>query len=100
LKSFGITLESFRASVLKMHGGVFETQSPPVQISLTPRLKRVLANAKKEAAAMSHGYIGTETILLSILLETDGVPYRAFKQAGIDPMAMRVEILGEIQLRR
>ena len=100
MKSHGINLESFRALVYKMHGGVSETQSPPFHITLTPRLKHVLANAKKEAAALNHTYIGTEHLLLSILLETDGVPFIIFKQANIDPNAMRAEILEEIQPRK
>ncbi len=39
----------------------------------TPRVKKVLALAGKEAKALNHSYVGTEHILLGLLREGEGV---------------------------
>jgi len=48
-------------------------------IPYTPRVKKVLALAAKEAKALNHTYVGTEHILLGILGEGDGVAARVLK---------------------
>ena len=45
-------------------------------IPYTPRVKKVLALAAKEAKALNHTYVGTEHILLGLLREGDGVAAR------------------------
>jgi ATP-dependent Clp protease ATP-binding subunit ClpC len=41
--------------------------------NFTEHVRRVLANARNEAARLHHGYVGTEHILLSIARTNDGV---------------------------
>ena len=41
-------------------------------IPYTPRVKKVLALAAKEAKNLNHTYVGTEHILLGLLREGDG----------------------------
>ncbi len=50
-----------------------ERARPPVSaIPYTPRAKKVLALAVKEAGDRGHNYIGTEHILVGLLRENEG----------------------------
>src|SRR3990172_5581802 len=65
-------------------------------IPYTPRVKKVLALAQKEAKALSHTYVGTEHILLGLLREGDGVAARVLKNLDVDIEQARQEILREL----
>ena len=65
-------------------------------IPYTPRVKKVLALAAKEAIAMQHTYIGTEHILLGLLREGGGGAGRVLKKYGGDLEKARQEILREL----
>jgi hypothetical protein len=65
-------------------------------IPYTPRVKKVLALAAKEAAALNHTYVGTEHILLGLLREGDGVAARVLRNLGVDVEQARMEILREL----
>src|SRR6202022_3870356 len=62
----------------------------------TPRVKKVLALAGKEAQALHHSYVGTEHILLGLLREGEGVAARVLKSLEVDPARTRNEILKEL----
>jgi ATP-dependent Clp protease ATP-binding subunit ClpC len=47
----------------------------------TPRVKKVLALAAKEAKALNHTYVGTEHLLLGLLREGDGVAARVLEES-------------------
>src|SRR6185503_4717892 len=61
-------------------------------IPYTPRVKKVLALAAKEAKALNHTYVGTEHILLGLLREGDGVAARVLKNLDVDIEQTRQEI--------
>jgi ATP-dependent Clp protease ATP-binding subunit ClpC len=65
-------------------------------IPYTPRVKKVLALAGKEAKALSHSYVGTEHILLGLLREGEGVAARVLKSLDVDIERTRNEILREL----
>ena len=65
-------------------------------IPYTPRVKKVLALAAKEAKALNHSYVGTEHILLGLLREGDGVAARVLKSLDVDIERTRNEILSEL----
>src|SRR5437667_3893119 len=65
-------------------------------IPYTPRVKKVLALAQKEAKALNHTYVGTEHILLGLLREGDGVAARVLKNLDVDIEQTRKEILKEL----
>jgi ATP-dependent Clp protease ATP-binding subunit ClpC len=46
------------------------------QIPFTPRAKKVLELALREALSLGHNYIGTEHILLGLIAENEGVALR------------------------
>jgi len=65
-------------------------------IPYTPRVKKVLALASKEAKALNHTYVGTEHILLGLLREGDGVAAKVLKNLDVDIEQCRQEILKEL----
>lgn len=54
------------------------------EIILTPRAKKVLDLAEREAINLGDGYISTEHILLAIVHEGGGVGVRSLEDEGID----------------
>jgi ATP-dependent Clp protease ATP-binding subunit ClpA len=51
---------------------------------LTPRAKKVLDFAQREAISLDHSYIGTEHILLGLLDEGSGVAARVLVDFDVD----------------
>ncbi len=95
LLKLGLDLESVRAAVRK-EVGVAPDQKIIGNVPFTPRVKKVLALAAKEAKALHHTYIGTEHILLGLLQEDEGLAARALKTFGVNPETTRQEILKEL----
>lgn len=60
--------------------------------NFTERVRRVLANAREEAALLHHEYVGTEHILLALLGDDVGVATTVFEELGIDRSAIRRKI--------
>ena len=71
LGEMGLNLESVRAEVEKQIG-TGPDQKMFGNIPYTPRVKKVLSLAAKEAKALNHTYVGTEHVLLGLLREGDG----------------------------
>jgi ATP-dependent Clp protease ATP-binding subunit ClpC len=95
LQKMGLDLETVRAAVEKQVGTGQETKTPG-SIPYTPRVKKVLALAGKEAKTLNHSYVGTEHILLGLLREGEGVAARVLKSLDIDIERTRNEILREL----
>ncbi|TAE93084.1 MAG: ATP-dependent Clp protease ATP-binding subunit [Verrucomicrobia bacterium] len=95
LERMGLDLDRVRMEVEKEVGTGSAGQSTG-NIPYTPRVKKVLALADKEAKALNHSYVGTEHLLLGLLREGDGVAARVLKQLEVDIQTARNEILAEI----
>lgn len=95
LQKMGLDLETVRGAVEKQVGGGTE-KKPSGNIPYTPRVKKVLVLAGKEAKALNHSYVGTEHILLGLLREGDGVAARVLASLKIDIDRCRNEILTEL----
>ena len=95
LQKMSLDLETVRMEVEKQVGSGPETKTPG-NIPYTPRVKKVLALAGKEAKALNHSYVGTEHILLGLLREGDGVAARVLKNLEVDIERTRNEILREL----
>ena len=95
LVRMGLDLESVRNEVEKMVG-TGPDQKMVGKIPYTPRVKKVLTLAAKEAAALNHTYVGTEHILLGLLREGDGVAARTLKHFNLELEATRNSILAEL----
>ncbi|MFL6530865.1 MAG: ATP-dependent Clp protease ATP-binding subunit, partial [Chthoniobacterales bacterium] len=95
LQKMGMDLETVRMEVEKQVGSGPETKMVG-NIPYTPRVKKVLALAGKEAKALNHSYVGTEHILLGLLREGEGVAARVLKSLEVDIERTRNEILKEL----
>ncbi|MEM6883856.1 MAG: ATP-dependent Clp protease ATP-binding subunit [Verrucomicrobiota bacterium] len=95
LQKMGLDLETVRMEVEKQVGSGPDTKMSG-NIPYTPRVKKVLALAGKEAKALHHSYVGTEHILLGLLREGDGVAARVLKTLEIDLERTRNEVLKEL----
>ena len=78
LQKMGLDLETVRMEVEKEVGSG-PPQKSTGNIPYTPRVKKVLALANKEAKALNHSYVGTEHLLLGLLREGEGVAARVLK---------------------
>ena len=95
LQRMGLDLENVRQEVEKEVRGGGEGKVSG-NIPYTPRVKKVLSLAAKEAKALNHTYVGTEHILLGLLREGDGVAAKVLKNLDIDIEQCRQEILKEL----
>ncbi|MEO7931795.1 MAG: ATP-dependent Clp protease ATP-binding subunit [Chthoniobacterales bacterium] len=95
LQKMGLDLETVRMEVEKQVGSGPETKMVG-NIPYTPRVKKVLALAGKEAKTLNHSYVGTEHILLGLLREGEGVAARVLKTLEIDIERTRGEIMKEL----
>src|SRR6266581_2355920 len=81
LESLDITVEEVRAQVATG------------QIPFTPRAKKVLELALREALSLGHNYIGTEHILLGLVRENEGVAARILLDFAADSEKIRNEVI-------
>jgi ATP-dependent Clp protease ATP-binding subunit ClpC len=95
LQKMGLDLETVRSAVEKQVGTGQETKAQG-SMPFTPRVKKVLALAGKEAKTLNHAYVGTEHILLGLLREGEGVAARVLKSLDVDIERTRNEILREL----
>ncbi len=95
LQKMGLDLETVRLEVEKQVGSGPDTKVSG-NIPYTPRVKKVLALAGKEAKALNHSYVGTEHILLGLLREGEGVAARVLKNLDVDIERARMEIMKEL----
>ena len=95
LQKMGLDLETVRMEVEKQIGTGPETKMVG-NIPYTPRVKKVLALAQKEAKQLNHNYVGTEHILLGLLREGEGAAARILKSLDVDIERCRNEILKEL----
>ncbi len=95
LQKMDLNLETVRMEVEKQVGSGGD-QKMVGNIPYTPRVKKVLALAGKEAKALNHSYVGTEHILLGLLREGEGVAARVLRSLDVDIERTRNEILKEL----
>ena len=90
LDRFGITLGGARAEVTAIVG----TSDEPVKghIPFTPRAKKTLEIALREALELHHNYIGTEHLVLGLMREKDGIGAQILAKHA-DFAAIRMAVL-------
>src|ERR1700691_3250113 len=91
LESLDITVERVRGQVVRIVGSGEEVTSG--QIPFTPRAKKVLELALREALSLGHNYIGTEHILLGLVRENEGVAARILLDFDADSEKIRNEVI-------
>jgi Clp amino terminal domain, pathogenicity island component/ClpX C4-type zinc finger len=94
LEQMGIELDDVRAKVEETIGQSALSGGPAVgSPPFTPRAKKVLDLAMREALQLGHNYIGTEHILLGLMHEGEGVGAQVLTSLGADPARVRQEVL-------
>ena len=82
LASVGIFLEDIRREA----GDAFDLRIPEGRrVPFSPRAKRVLERALKEAVRLRDSHLGTEHVLLGILGNGDGMAVRMLARMGVSP---------------
>ncbi|TWH58618.1 ATP-dependent Clp protease ATP-binding subunit ClpC [Desulfitobacterium sp. LBE] len=82
LHGIGVTPEKIREQIGNLTG---IGQPFTGEVSLTPRVKRVMELAHEEARRHGVSYIGTEHLLLGLLMEGEGVAARVLRNLGVSP---------------
>ncbi|GAA3101005.1 hypothetical protein GCM10017600_33970 [Streptosporangium carneum] len=91
LRSFGIGGEQVRAEIEETVGR--GDREPVGHIPFTPRAKKVLELALREALGLHHAYIGTEHILLGLIREGEGVAAQVLVNRGAHLEAVRGQVV-------
>jgi dihydroneopterin aldolase len=90
LNSLGVTLDGAREQVESIVGyGDGETGG---QVPFTPRSKRALESALREALRIGHNYVDPEHILLGLMRESEGVAARVLSNLDTGPDKVRREV--------
>jgi ClpA/ClpB-like protein len=91
LTGAGITLDAARAGVEEITG--LGQTTPNGHIPFTPRAKKVLELALREALHLGHHSIGTEHILLGLLRDGEGLGVQVLVAEGAQPDQLRATVL-------
>ncbi|MCX7921079.1 MAG: ATP-dependent Clp protease ATP-binding subunit [Clostridia bacterium] len=91
LQSQGVTEDKILKEIEDLIGKGEETGEQP--LGFTPRTKRVLELAFREARRLGQNYIGTEHLLLGIMKEGESVAVRILMDLGVDPQKLFGEIV-------
>ena len=83
LYSLNVNLDEVREQVESIvgYGGEGETGG---QAPFTPRTKKVLELSLREALSLGHNYIGTEHLLLGLMVESEGAAAQVLSNLGVD----------------
>ncbi len=95
IESVGISLDEVREQVEEMIGR--STSAPTGHIPFTPRAKKVLELALREALELGHNYIGTEHLLLGVMREGEGVGAQVLVKLGADRSRVREQVIQLLQ---
>jgi hypothetical protein len=91
LQSLGVRLDETRERVRQIVGSSDEETAG--QIPFTPRAKKVLELALREALSLGHNWIGPEHILLGLAHENEGVASRVLLEFDVDAEKIRERVL-------
>jgi ATP-dependent Clp protease ATP-binding subunit ClpC len=91
LYSLSVGLEKARKQVETIVG--YGDEATGAEAPFTPRTKKVLELALKEAIQLGHSYIGTEHMLLGLVREREGVAARVLDDLHVDRDKVRKEVI-------
>jgi hypothetical protein len=94
LRDCGLERGMVREEVEKIIGVGLVHETAQV-LPRTPRLKKAMAFAAREARALKHEGVGTEHLLLGLLIEGQGVAALVLRSLGVSLEAARAAILRE-----
>jgi ATP-dependent Clp protease ATP-binding subunit ClpA len=90
LAQLGVGLDDARARVVRIVGpGDMEVSG---QVPFTPRAKKALESALREAVSLGHQYVGTEHLLLGLVRDDEGAAIRILADLGQDGESVRAAV--------
>ena len=92
LENQGAIPEAILKEIENLIGKNEEEKRIETTVGFTPRIKRVIENAFKEAKKLDSDYIGTEHLLIGIMREGDSVAVRIMMDLKLDPQKLYNEI--------
>ena len=63
----------------------------------SPRVKQILANSRNEAVRLGHDYIGSEHLLLGLMMDRESLPIRVLSSLDVDVEELRQRVEENIQ---
>ena len=93
LEALGLDLEQVNSEIERFLDPSVSRGDKPMQLTYTPRAKRVLELAVDEASANGQNYVGTEHLLLGLIREGEGIAARVLQGLGADLETMRAQVL-------
>ena len=97
LRNLDVTYDDARQAVSSIIGSGEEVRAG--QIPFTPRAKKVLELALREALFLGQNHIGAEHILLGLVRENGGVAMRILGGRGADADRVRAAVFGELGIQ-
>ncbi len=91
MKNLDLDLRKLRLEVEKLLKSGPETVTMG-KLQQTPRAKKVIEYAIKEARNLNHNYVGTEHLLLGLLREQDGVAGQVLMNLNVTLDVARAEV--------
>ncbi len=95
LQGIGIDLQALSEAVEKQIG-TGPNEKMTGNAPYTPRVKKVLDMARREAKDLNHTYIGTEHLLLGLLREGGGVGAKVLRDFDVNLEQLRAAVLKEL----
>jgi hypothetical protein len=91
LENLGVDLAKARSAVEFIIGS--GDRPAEQEFGLTPRAKRVIELAIEEARRLGHDYVGTEHLLLGLILEGEGIAAGVLASLGVNLDKVRREVI-------
>lgn len=88
LEHVGVTYDAAREAVAALNEAT-QADAAPAHLSFSPRVKRILETALREAMQMGQSYISTEHLLLGIIREDEGGALDALQKLGVSADKVR-----------
>ena len=98
LNALGIELSKVRTAVefIIGPGDVANMPSPPSEITISPRTKKVIELAIDEARLMGHQHVGPEHLLLGLVREGQGIASGVIESLGVTLIKVRQQLLAAL----
>ncbi len=90
LELFGVRIEVVRETIESVLGR--NERITGQQILPTSRVKKVIELSFEEARRMRHDYVGTEHLLLGLMIEGEGIAARVLSDLGVTEAKIRDEV--------
>jgi Clp amino terminal domain, pathogenicity island component len=93
LEELGVRMGDLRDAVVQSAGSRSARAPSAAEPLFTPRARRVLDLTRGEALRLGHNYIGTEHLLIALVVEDEGLGGRILRDRGIDVDTVRAEVV-------